>query len=188
MLQQISNFVVSVKYSIFSILISILGIITVFLVFTSSIPFNPVQSDINYAEEVLMYTPQGWAFFTRDAREEQVYIYKIENNKLVKINQRHAEFRNFLGLSRKVSQLGLEADIITNIIGKRNFTATTWNYSDNLLGKIPKRFIQIHNPIKSPVLCGDYVIVYHSVVPWAWSKSKRKIPMPAKVIKLKIKC
>lgn len=188
MLHHFKNFVVSMKYSIFSVLIGVLGIITVFVVFTSSIGFNPVQSNVNYAKEVLMYTPQGWAFFTRDAREEQVYIYRLENNNLMKIDQRHADIRNYFGLSRKVSQLGVEADILTNIIGKRNFTATTWNYNDNLLGEIPKRFIEIRNPIKSPVLCGDYVIVYHSVVPWAWSKSKKTVPMPAKVIKLKIKC
>ncbi|ASW74680.2 hypothetical protein IQ37_18060 [Chryseobacterium piperi] len=188
MLQQSKNKLSDFKYIIFSVIISLFGFSTVFIVFISSIPFNPVQSNLDYVKEVLMYAPQGWAFFTRDSREEQVYIYRIENNKLMKIDQRHADIKNYIGLSRKVSKLGLEADVLTNLIDKKNFSATTWNYNENLLGEIPKRFIEIKNPIETPVLCGDYVIVYHSIVPWAWSKSKKKIKMPARVIKLKVKC
>ena len=188
MLQHIKSNFLKVRYLIFSVLTFFFGLVSVLIVFTSSIPFNPVQSNINYATEVLEYTPQGWAFFTRDAREEQVYIYSIQNNKLEKIDQKHGDITNLFGLSRKISKLGLEAEILTNFIGKENFSVTTWNYDENLLGEIPNRFIEIKNPLQSPILCGEYVIVYHPIIPWAWSNSKKKIKMPAKVFKLKVKC
>lgn len=188
MLQQFKKFLLNFRYTILSIFLGFLGFILFSVVLFSSIPFNPIQYNANYIEEVFTYTPQGWAFFTRDAREEQAYIYKVENNKLKKISQKHADINNFIGLSRKVSKLAMEVEVIATLIDKKRFPQTTWNYNENLYGKVPSRFVEVRNLIKSPILCGDYVIVYHSVVPWAWSKSKRKIKMPAKVLKVRIKC
>lgn len=92
----------------------------ILIVMFSAIPFTPFQYKLNFIEQVFTYTSQGWAFFTRDAREEQVYIYKIGNNKLEKINQKHSNFINFMGLSRRVSKLTIETEIISNFIDKKN--------------------------------------------------------------------
>lgn len=93
-----------------------------------------------------------------------------------------------MGLSREVSKLVLEADIISNMINKNKFPETEWNYNSNLYGIIPDNKITLRNPIKSPILCGDYVIVYHKIVPWAWSKNANKIRMKGKIIKVRIEC
>lgn len=188
MLQDFKRLLLGFRYTFLTIILSFAVLILFFIVLISSIPFNPIQYKVNYIEQVFTYAPQGWAFFTRDAREEQVYIYRIENNKLKKINQKHANIDNFIGLSREVSKLAIEVEIISTLADKKKFPLTTWNYNENLYGKIPSRSIEIKNLIKSPILCGDYLIVYQSIVPWAWSKAKKKMKMPAKVLKVKIKC
>ena len=42
--------------------------------------------------------------------------------------------------------------------------------------------------IYDPLLCGEYLLVFQKPVPWAWSKSLKKIEMPAKIIRFKILC
>jgi len=188
MLQLIRN-IIKFKYTLFASFLFLFALVGISVVFVSSIPFNPIQHKFDFVKEVYTYTPQGWAFFTRDAREEQIYIYKInENGELKKINQKHANTDNFFGVSHRVSKMFVEADIITSMIGKKNFYFTTWNYDQNIYGEIPNNFVEVKNPIKNPVLCGDYLLVYHKIIPWAWNKSNKKMKMPAKVIKIKVQC
>lgn len=169
--------------------LTIISITLFFSLLFSSTPFNPVQNKLKFIKYVFNITPQGWAFFTRDAREEQSFIYKIIDNKLYKINQKHSNIQNFFGVSREVSKVGIEIENITgNILIKEAALETTWNYNENLIGKIPNKFIIVKNPIKDPIICGDYLVVYHEPVPWAWSKNKKRIKMEARVIKLKVIC
>lgn len=171
------------------LLLSLFSIALFLSLIFASTPFNPIQGKLKFVKTIFNVTPQGWAFFTRDAREVQVYIYKIENSTLTKVNQKHSNFDNFIGLSRKVSKLAIEMENVTGKIIKKNIaTQTTWNYDANITGKIPTKILTVENPIKSPILCGDYLIVYHEIPPWAWSTSRKKLKMPAEVIKLKILC
>jgi|GEM_PF-636476 len=189
MLRTIKNSILTFRYTLLSAFLFLSALIGISVVFVSSIPFNPIQHKLDFVKEVYTYTPQGWAFFTRDAREEQIYIYKIDDSgELKKINQKHANTDNFFGISRKVSKMFAEVDIITSMIGKKKFYTTTWNYDKNIHGEIPDNSVEVKNPIKYPVLCGDYLLVYHKIEPWAWSKSNNKMKMPAKVIKVRVLC
>lgn len=188
MFHKIINTLCKVKYTFLTLIIILSGSILFLLVFTSTVQYNPIRHKYNFDKQVLRFTPQGWAFFTRSAREEQIYIYKIDGNSLKKINQRHADLKNIIGLSRDISKIGIEIDALTNIVNIENFMNTEWNYEANLLGKIPEAFIEIKNPIYEPLLCGEYLLVFQPLVPWAWSKSKNNIKMPSKVIKLRIEC
>ncbi len=173
---------------VFGILAGLATFLFFSLLFAST-PFNPIQYKLHFIKSIFNVTPQGWAFFTRDAREEQIYIYKISNDKLIKINQRHSNLENFLGLSREVSKLAIELENITGKFIKNDIaTKTTWNYDENIYGEIPHKYFVVDNPIKKPIICGKYLVVYQENVPWAWSTSRKKIKMPAKVIKLNVKC
>ena len=189
MLKHIIQQIQFYKYRIIMLLLILFSIaLSLSLIFAST-PFNPIQNKLTFVKTIFNVTPQGWAFFTRDAREVQIYIYKIENNKLNKINQKHSNFDNFIGLSRKVSKLAIEMENVTGKIIKKNVsTPTTWNNDANITDEIPTKTLKIQNPINNPTLCGDYLIVYHEIPPWAWSNSRKKLKMPADVIKLKVLC
>jgi len=188
MLRIIKNSILTFRYTLLSAFLCLFALVGISIIFVSSIPFNPIQHKLDFVKQVYTYTPQGWAFFTRDAREDQVYIYKInKDGELKKINQKHANTDNFFGTSRKVSKMFAEVDIITSMIGKKKFYTTTWNYDKNSYGEIPDNFVEVKNLIKHPVLCGDYLLVYHKIVPWAWSNND-KVKMPAKVIKIRVLC
>ncbi|MRM86663.1 hypothetical protein D1Z98_12280 [Riemerella anatipestifer] len=82
MLHRIKNIIRNFQYTISALFLSLFIFSTFSIILISSIPFNPIQYKINFVKQVYTYLPQGWAFFTRDARENQLYIYKINNNKL----------------------------------------------------------------------------------------------------------
>lgn len=185
----IIKFFKNYKYRLVMLLLTLFSIALFLSLLFASTPFNPIQSKLKVIKTIFNLAPQGWAFFTRDAREEQIYIYKIDNNKLYKMNQKHANFDNFLGLNRQVSKLAIEIENVTGKILKKNVaTIAEWNYDENCTGVIPSKYIEIQNPVTNPILCGDYLIVYHKIIPWAWYSSNNKLSMPAKLIKLKILC
>lgn len=177
------------KYRLVMLLLTLFSIALFLTLLFASTPFNPIQNKLKVVKTIFNITPQGWAFFTKDAREEQVYIYKIVGKKLYKINQKHANFDNFLGLSRQVSKLAIEVENVMGKVIKKNVaTSTYWNYDENVIGLIPINNIEITNPITNPMLCGEYLFVYHKNVPWAWYSSNKNLKMPAKVIKIKVLC
>src|SRR5690606_8020796 len=178
------------KYLIVTFICFLFGTGLFFSLLFISTPFNPIQHELPFLKNIFDITPQGWAFFTRDAREEQIYIYRIDDqNSLHKINQKHSDATNLFGLSRESSKLAIETEnILYEFQNKDVFLSTDWNYDAMIIGEIPENYINVKNKINSPILCGNYLFVYHRIVPWAWSKSKKTIKMPARVIKLKIEC
>lgn len=133
-------------------------------------------------------TPQGWAFFTRDPREAQVILYKIENNHIKKIPHLHSSAYNFLGLCRTSSIYMHEIQAIRTKLHNNWFSDTYWNYQSNIYGKFPTNSYSLYNDTKKPLLCGEYLLVFQKPVPWAWSSSIENIKMPGKIIRINIKC
>ncbi|UZT99069.1 SdpA family antimicrobial peptide system protein [Chryseobacterium fluminis] len=118
--------------------------------------------------------PEGWSFFTRSPREDMVTIYKIVENKPIKINSLSSNAENFFGLSRKSRKLGYDLSIILS-----TFQRITWikiNSLENIkieqqkFKKINKNQLQINTLDK-----GYYMIVSQPVIPWAWSKYPSRV-------------
>ena len=42
--------------------------------------------------------------------------------------------------------------------------------------------------MSEPTLCGEVVISEQKPVPWAWSKLEKPFSMPAKVLRMEVKC
>lgn len=184
------RFINKYKYTITFVIVCFFMVNLIFLIFISSIPFNPIQYKLSFVKnKVFTFTPQGWAFFTRNPREEQIYIYRIDNNgRLSRINQKHSNFDNIMGLDRKVSKISVEVQYLTSNIHKSEYTETIWNYDENIFGKVPSKYISVINPINNPLLCGNYLIVKQKIVPWAWWSTSRKVQMPSTVVKIQTKC
>lgn len=162
--------------------------ILIFTVFINTIPLNPVKVAIPFTKETFTFIPQGWAFFTRSPREAQVLLYNYSNDKLVPVDHQHASFNNALGLNRKSTQIMSELQIIKAGLPDSAFITTEWNFQRNIYGEIPEQEVLVKNNMFSQILCGEYVLVFQEIVPWAWSGSINDIEMPAKAIKLNIEC
>ena len=60
------------------------------------------------------------------------------------------------------------------------------NIQTGMVGCIPDSTINIKNSFDNPLLQGEYMLVCQKIVPWAWSKSLKRIKTPSKVIKINV--
>ena len=159
-------------------------IVNIFLI---TIKGNPIEITNAVDSRVFNLIPQGWAFFTRDPREAQITIYKIENDSiLTPYPQRHSSFTNLFGLKRTSSKILTELQLLKLKTTDSLYSNLKWNYQANQYSKIPSEEFEYKNEIFNPILLGNFIVVYQKPVPWAWSKSIEKIKMPSKVIRFKI--
>lgn len=171
-------------YLVTSLVVSFWLIINIFLI---TVKGNPIEITNEVDSRVFNFIPQGWAFFTRDPREAQITIYKIENDSILKpYPQRHSSFINLFGLKRTSSKVLTELQLLKLKAPDSLYSDVKWNYQINRFAKFTAKDYEYKNEIFDPILLGNFIIVYQKPVPWAWSKSIKKIKMPSKVIRLKI--
>lgn len=171
-------------YLVTSLAVSFWLIINIFLV---TVKGNPIEITNEVHSRVLNFIPQGWAFFTRNPREAQIIIYKIDNDSIIKpYPQRHSSFTNLFGLKRTSSKILTELQLLKLKTSDSLYSDMEWNYQINKLEKFTTKSFEYKNEIFDPILLGEFIVVYQKPVPWAWSKSIKEIKMPSKIIKFKI--
>lgn len=163
--------------------------IGIFQILFVSLPLNPVQAHIKSQRVFQALAPQGWAFFTRSAREAQVVLYAVQDDStLVPVPHQHARATNLMGLRRTSTRMLLELQTLKQQLPDELFRNTTWNYQADVYGDVPDTMYTVKPVLLDPVLCGNYVLVLQEHVPWAWSSNLHTIRMPAKVIKFHVAC
>ena len=112
--------------------------------------------------------PQGWAFFTRNARENQISIYKIENNDLVYLNESSSLNPTLiLGLKRTNRRVSLTmGTVISKPIKWKLFLN-----NNKLLMDTQFESFKIRKQDDSQFEKGKYVLISEERIPWAWAKN-----------------
>lgn len=154
-----------------------------FLAFISSTTFNPLTMDYQKSKLIFAIIPEGWGFFTRDAREPRTLIYKKKDDELVLINDSGASPKYLFGLSRKTRRQNIELGQLVGQIPDSIWVACPskrWKDCE------PSYTHLVSDPFKHPVLEGEYIIIKQNPVPWAWSKSYNDIKMPFELSKILI--
>lgn len=144
---------------------------------------NRVRLNINYL------LPQGWAFFTRDAREVKTFLYlrNLSDGRLVPLLSSSFQAESYFGLSREKRKIAMEYALSSTEIDSSYWTTFKGNL-DSL-----SRFIvhlkphQLINKSMKPNFCGEIIAVKRNLTPWAWS-SFDNIVQPSQVIRLYVEC
>lgn len=112
--------------------------------------------------------PQGWAFFTRNARENQINIYSIKKNKLACLNENSSLNLNLaLGLKRTDRRIS----IIMGNITKKPIKWKTFVSKKKLLDDYEFNKYLINNGDDSKLKPGKYILISEKRIPWAWAKN-----------------
>lgn len=159
------------------------GIIFFYVLF-SIIPESPLKpvSNIN----LQYYLPEGWGFFTRAPREDNIFVYKANKNELILFQKPNASPQYLLGLKKTSRSIGAEYGRILNKLnpkwvsfsGEKNIkkisdTLTTYNFK---------------NDEKYPLLKGEFVLVAYKPIPWAWVQDFNPDFREGKMVKINISC
>ena len=133
------------------------------------------------------FMPQGWAFFTRSPREPQLYVYRIENNHISKVDIYNASVASLFGMRRTMLASRVEVGALISTVNKKEWKSYNKELSDScLFDSIPVKIVENKTQAKS--FCGEYLFQYQEPLPWAWNNVKRKVVLPSLLIRLKISC
>lgn len=131
--------------------------------------------------------PEGWAFFTRNPREDQILIYSQEGDFFNKVSLKTTDQNQLFGIKRTnrfiQDKLG---NIISEIDAKYWYRTKTGYNFHNIIDSLNQMSISV----KTPSLCGTYIIEVKKIMPWSYFKSELSgsISLDTKLIKLNLIC
>lgn len=113
--------------------------------------------------------PQGWGFFTRTPKDDNVNIYLVKNNSIKLLSYPNGSYKNYFGGSRKSRTVGMEISIILSKLKTVPWDTITVNSQVLHMTKV------VHH-INSQSLFylskGEYLLVKKPITPWAWYGNK----------------
>jgi antimicrobial peptide system SdpA family protein len=140
----------------------------VFAVLLFTIPETSVSfSDFRKQFLFRKFVPEGWAFFTREAREKDFEYFLIRNGRL----QNSKTFpisskENFLGIGRKHKLVNSELYNIIKSCDSTFFLSTV----GCTITELSKKEMVFHRiPFKTKFVKDSICIVIYDPIPWAWS-------------------
>jgi antimicrobial peptide system SdpA family protein len=152
-----------------------------------ALPYSPIRLPFAREAMSILWAPQGWAFFTRDPREEKVtYYVRTDFVWQSAMLAPHGRLSNVGGLRRKSRSQGVEMALLIHEIPEADWQNCTASLQE-CLGKLPKGRA-VHNISPAPTLCGTVAIVLQKPVPWAWARSSRPVTMPFRILPLEVSC
>lgn len=158
----------------------LLNMIVIILVFFMLIIFSKDNVINLNANTLRIISPQGYAFFTRDPKEPQLFIYKLEERKIIEDLSKNSTTSDMLfGLSRKNRRQSLEM----NEIFPKLIKWEDYNSLEDLKHIVPDT-LSIKSK-DSKKLTGQFLIIREKRIPWAWASNLKTPQRKFKFIYLK---
>lgn len=153
-----------------------------------ALPYNPIHPPFQDRLYVNLLMPQGWKFFTRNPREEDLKIFKKDgddkwSDALIGPN---GSAGNYFGLKRDMRAQGIEMGILMASLDK-DIWQTCAEKPEICVSSAPIR-AELENVDKNPTLCGELGLVLQEPVPWAWSRAKKEVIIPSKFVRISVLC
>ncbi|ADG76146.1 conserved hypothetical protein [Cellulomonas flavigena DSM 20109] len=168
-------------------------VIVVLYVAQASLPPNaltlPLQTSI--APQIAPVLPQGWAFFTKSPRDEEILPFAVTGvGALESLSTGpNSDPRHAFGLSRGARAQGVE---IGTLLYDVNVSEEDWvncvrlsDCADVLEGQ---EGIRVENESPGPTLCGPVALVRHEPRPWAWRHLVDEHLRPVSALQLDVRC
>jgi antimicrobial peptide system SdpA family protein len=153
----------------------------------SAMPYNVVRLPQEGAVQPLMWMPQGWSFFTRDAREARLTVLRQTSSGWISaLRSPHAQPSNLFGFNRTSRAEGTESAQFVTML-----PVSAWSACDSTVVSCLATYtssVQLKSPVPVPLLCGKLALVSQAPVPWAWLSLGSRVQMPSKVARVDIQC
>jgi antimicrobial peptide system SdpA family protein len=168
-------------------IVSLWGSLAVYA-FHSAIPFNAVRLPGERLVNIRYWSPQGWAFFTRDPQEDWLLFYRRgrDGSWTDAGLAPNGRVRHLFGFDRKPRAQLTEVAVLIQRVSRNGWASCR--------DALPQCFEQISvaselvNDLPSPTLCGSIGFAFQEQLPWAWSQAMPSIIMPARVAKVNVQC
>lgn len=130
--------------------------------------------------------PQGWAFFTKDIKNDFFNIYKLESSikSINKLEIKSSDTNQFFGIKRDNRSIMHKLAYITRNIEK-NLWYTHLKKNVNDINEDCLSVVSIE--ASEPMIFGKFLIERGKPLPYEWSKSEIRIDQNAQYIILNVK-
>jgi antimicrobial peptide system SdpA family protein len=156
----------------------------------AALPYNPLQLPFADRFDIRMVLPEGWAFFTRDPRDDRMMPYVRGADAVWSTASHTPNFqpRNLFGIDRAGRAQGVEMGLLMD--AARDAERQACEESPVACLERAPVARKLSNTSPRPTLCGEVGFVFQRAIPWAWSRSSREktLHMPSKVLRLDIEC
>lgn len=115
--------------------------------------------------------PQGWGFFTKDPRDNQLDVYKIENEKIKRVTIKNFSMKTYFGVSRKARFIGYESAQIINSIDEKYWKSDIFGNLSELNNDI---IFKYDNDSLKYLTKGTYIFITYKVIPYKWAKNNQE--------------
>ena len=162
-------------------------VVVIYGILVASLPFNPLSVPRILTINLQTICPQGWAFFTRNPREEQTYLYRIIEDQPVLQPVHNSRASNLFGAERRARLESMEIAMLAESV-----KADKWFNCEDGIGQLDSlnqlSTVKIRNNFSHPKICGAILLEKKEQVPWAWSKEISAGEVPSKIAKLLVLC
>lgn len=154
----------------------------------SALPFNPIKLPFARQFSVNVFMTQGWKFFTRNPREEDFKVLTKDENGIWAnaLRGANASPRNLFGLKRDTRAQGIEMGLVVSAIPKEKWQKCE-EKPEVCLEHAPTALV-FNDAIQNPTLCGELGLALQEPIPWAWSRARKDVIMPSKVLRVEVVC
>ena len=130
--------------------------------------------------------PEGWGLFTRSPREDLLRIFRFEDGAWRSACFTNSSYRNMFGLSRRARVVSVELSDLAGRVPRVKWSDCRGALEECLPDRA--RTVAVKNRGTGRYLCGEFVIESRPPIPWAWSKSRHRIHMPGRVVRIYSDC
>ncbi|MFN8260913.1 MAG: SdpA family antimicrobial peptide system protein [Chitinophagales bacterium] len=134
---------------------------------------NPINLSEKSKAKLVSFFPQGWAFFTRDAKMQNVYFFNVKSDKLTQIELNSFTHQYYFGLNKESRVINAEiSNIMSDNIKSINEVVYRSNSFENVLLKLNdtcNKLFYTHIKKKDYIDfdLGKYIIIIEEPVYWS---------------------
>jgi len=131
----------------------------------------PLENQVS----MLSWVPEGWAFFTRDPREEGMFVYSRREDGSWRsvVEAPLSAWGNAFGFDRGPRRQGVEMGLLAATLPIEGWTPCVSTELPRCLEDAAPT-LTFANPSPAPTLCGELAVVRRKPVPFAWVVGKRR--------------
>lgn len=155
------------------------------LVLTLWIPVSPADFTVAQKLNRSILVPEGWGFFTRDAREPQLRVYAAIDGNWRSITRTHSSAHYFFGVRKDARAEGIE---LANLLAE--VPESAWAPCDGSAPACGARTstTRVVNASLIRRMCGSLLVESRPPTPWAWAAYGEGARLPGRIARLEADC
>lgn len=153
----------------------------------ASIPSTVISLPGQHRDAVRTLLPQGWHFFTRDAREADLSVIALRDGGWERVALGpNGQPEHLFGISRAPRAQLLELGALQSQLPAGGWHDCTEAPTDCVAGIDDVH--RVPNDSQRQTLCGALAFVLQDPVPWAWASQGAQIQMSSRIVRVDAQC